>query len=184
MKSCIAFIDGGSRGNPGASGYGVAMLDERRHCLAEISEFLGIQTNNYAEYSALIGALQYAVTHQYDSLQVYADSELLVRQIKGVYKVRNANLKGLFDEAQLLIGRLKHFSIQHVPREENQDADRLANLAMDRAESMKTETTLQIKTVRAVFRAGCFHPLSPVNLLDEAEFQLTIEPVKKRLLQD
>lgn len=180
MKSCVAYIDGGSRGNPGAAGYGVVVFDEHRNTLAEISEFLGIQTNNYAEYSALIGALRYATTHQYDGLRIYADSELLVRHIKGDYKVRNVNLKRLFDQAQPLIRGLKQFSIQHIPREENQDADRLANLAMDRAGSVKRETPLQIKTVRAVFRAGCFHPLSPLELTDGAEFQLTVEPLKNR----
>lgn len=178
MKSCVAYIDGGSRGNPGVAGYGVMVLDEHRNSLAEISEFLGIQTNNYAEYSALIGALRYATTHQFDGLRIYADSELLVRQIKGEYKVRNVNLKRLFDQAQPLIHSLKQFSIQHIPREENQEADRLANLAMDRAGSLKTETPLQIKTVRAVFRSGCFHPLDPLNLPDGAEFQLTLEPLK------
>jgi ribonuclease HI len=184
MKSCVAYIDGGSRGNPGVSGYGVVVFDEYRNSLAEISEFLGIQTNNYAEYSALIGALRYATTHQYDGLRVYADSELLVRQIKGEYKVRNENLKRLFDQAQSLIHRLKQFSIQHIPREENQDADQLANMAMNRAGSQTTEASLQISTVRAVFRSGCFHPLSPLDLPNGAEFQLTVVPTKKPLKQD
>lgn len=178
MKLCIAYIDGGSRGNPGAAGYGVVVLDEGRNSLAEISEFLGNQTNNYAEYSALIGALRYATTHHFDGLRIYADSELLVRQINGEYKVRNVNLKRLFDQAQPLIGSLKQFSIQYIPREENLEADRLANLAMDKAESMTTETPPQIKTVRAVFRAGRFYPLSSLNLPDGAEFQLTVEPIK------
>ena len=178
MKSCIAYIDGGSRGNPGAAGYGVVILDESKNSLAEISEYIGIQTNNYAEYSALIGALLYATTHQFDGLRIYADSELLVRQIKGDYKVKNANLKKLFEQAQPLIRSLKQFSIQHIPREENQEADRLANLAMDKAGSMETETPLHGKPVRAVFRSGCFHPLSPLNLPDGAEFQLTVEPMK------
>jgi ribonuclease HI len=178
MKSCVAYIDGGSRGNPGVAGYGVVVRDEHRNSLAEISEFVGFQTNNFAEYSALIGALRYATTHQYEGLQIYADSELLVRQIKGEYRVRNVNLKRLFDQAQPLIRLLKQFSIQHIPREENQDADRLANLAMDKAGSMKTESPPQIKTVQAVFRAGCFHPLTPLNLPDGAKFQLTVEPMK------
>ena len=184
MKSCFAYIDGGSRGNPGTAGYGVVLLDERGNSLAEISEFLGIQTNNYAEYSALIGALHYATTHHYDSLRVYADSELLVRQILGEYKVRNANLKRLYDQAQSLIRPLKQFSIQHIPREQNQDADRLANLAMDKAGSANKETQFIIKTVRAVFRSGCFQPLRTLNLPDGAEFQLTVEPIKNRTKQD
>ncbi len=184
MKSCIAYIDGGSRGNPGIAGYGVVVLDEHRNTLAEISESVGIQTNNYAEYTAFIGALRYATTHQYDSLRVYADSELLVRQINGQYKIRNANLKGLYDQAQSLIQGLKQFSIQHIPREKNQDADRLANLAMDKAGSTDTEAPPPLKIVRAVFKSGCFHPLHPLSLPDGAEFQLTVEPRKKRLNQD
>jgi len=179
MKSCFAYIDGGSRGNPGTAGYGVVLFDEQKALLAEISEYLGIQTNNQAEYSALIGALQFATTHQYDSLRVFADSELLVRQIKGEYKVRNANLKGLYDRAQLLIRRLKHFSIHHIPREQNQDADRLANLAMDKAGVPKKEIKPLAKRVRAVFRSGCFQPLHPLDLPDGEEFQLTLEPVKE-----
>ena len=176
MKSCVAYIDGGSRGNPGASGYGVVVLDERRNPLAEISEFLGIQTNNYAEYSALIGALRYATTHQYDGLRVYADSELLVRQIKGEYKVRDVNLKSLFDQAKSLIRLLKQFSIQHIPREENRNADRLANMAMDKAGSQSTETAPPVCTIRAVYRSGCFYPLRPLDLPNEAEYELTIVP--------
>jgi ribonuclease HI len=179
MKSCLAYIDGGSRGNPGTAGYGVVLLDENNILLAEISEPLGIQTNNQAEYSALIGALRFATTHRYDSLRVFADSELLVRQIKGEYKVKNTNLKGLYEGAQLLIRQLKHFSIHHIPREQNRDADRLANLAMNKARVPKKQSRPSPKQVRAIFRSGCFQPLEPLDLPDGEEFQLTLEAVKE-----
>lgn len=131
MKSLVAYVDGGSRGNPGAAGYGVYLLDEHGHALAGLSGALGIRSNNYAEYSGLIAALDYAHSNQFEKVTIFADSELMVRQINGVYKVRSPNLKGLFKRARSLIGRFKQFSLQHIPREQNREADRLANLAMD-----------------------------------------------------
>ena len=100
--------------------------------IAEISEFLGHQTNNYAEYSALLAALEYAIDHGHPVLHVVSDSELLVKQIRGEYKVKSPDLKQLYDRAQALIPKLEHFEIRHVLRERNQNADRLANAAMDR----------------------------------------------------
>lgn len=128
---CIAYIDGGSRGNPGIAGYGVYILDDQEQPLKELYGFLGVRTNNYAEYSALLAALRFALQHGCKDLQVYSDSELLVRQITGVYKVRHPDMKALYDEAQSLIRQLDRFSIQHVYRSENKEADRLANKAMD-----------------------------------------------------
>ncbi|MFN8009185.1 MAG: reverse transcriptase-like protein [Terriglobia bacterium] len=178
MKSFIAYIDGGSRGNPGVAGYGVFLLDENRNPLAEISEPIGIQTNNHAEYLALIGALRYTHSQQGEALQVYADSELLVRQINGQYKVRNPKLKELYDQAQVLIRGLKRFTLQHIPREENREADRLANQAMDQASGSVTLASPSSQTVRAVFKSGCFCPLQPLNLPEGEEFQLTIGRLK------
>ena len=127
----VAHIDGGSRGNPGPASYGVWLQDEQGNTAAELSQYLGRQTNNYAEYSGLLAALDYALQHGFRSLTVFSDSELLVRQIKGVYRVRNAGLRPLYDRAQDLIRQLKSFRIQHVRREQNREADRLANQAMD-----------------------------------------------------
>ena len=127
----VAHVDGGARGNPGPAGYGVVIRDASGGKLAELSEYLGIQTNNYAEYRGLIAALEYALTHNHDALRVLADSELMVRQMKGLYKVRSPGLRPLFERAQELIRRLKWFEIEHVRREQNRDADRLANKAMD-----------------------------------------------------
>lgn len=131
MKGLIAYVDGGSRGNPGVAGYGAHILDEEGNELATLSHTIGIQTNNQAEYSGLIAALDYAHINHFEKVKVFADSELMVRQINGRYKVKNQNLKRLFDQARLLIDCFKVFSIQHIPREHNREADRLANLAMD-----------------------------------------------------
>jgi ribonuclease HI len=128
----VAHIDGGARGNPGPAGYGVVIEDQDGRRIADLSEFLGIQTNNHAEYRGLLAALQYAVGHDSKALQVVSDSELMVRQIKGIYKVKSPALAELHQQARVLIRKLRWFEIGHVLRGENCDADRLANEAMDR----------------------------------------------------
>jgi ribonuclease HI len=128
----IAHSDGGARGNPGPAGYGVVIKDEAGHKVAALSEYLGHQTNNFAEYQGLIAALEYAIEHGPKALKLISDSELLVRQIKGIYKVKNATLQDLHGRAKELIAQLEWFSIGHAFREQNQEADRLANEAMDK----------------------------------------------------
>ena len=128
----IAHTDGGARGNPGPAGYGVVIEDETRRNVARLSEYLGHQTNNFAEYQALIAALEYALEHGPKALKIISDSELLVRQIKGIYKVKNSTLQDLHARAKELIKQLEWFSIGHAMREHNQEADRLANQAMDK----------------------------------------------------
>ena len=127
----IAHCDGGARGNPGPAGYGVVLQDETGRKVAALSEYLGHQTNNFAEYQGLIAALEYALQKGPKALKVISDSELLVRQIKGIYKVKNAVLQDLHGRAKELIAQLDWFSIGHALREHNQEADRLANEAMD-----------------------------------------------------
>jgi probable phosphoglycerate mutase len=127
-----AHVDGGARGNPGPAGYGVAISDASGHPVAELSEYVGHRTNNYAEYQGLLAALRYAAENQIRALQVISDSELMVRQMKGIYKVRHPELRKLYEQAQLLVRGLEHFEIRHALREHNQIADRLANEAMDR----------------------------------------------------
>jgi ribonuclease HI len=131
-RHLVAFSDGGARGNPGPSGYGVVVQDEAGRKVAVLSEYLGHQTNNFAEYQGLIAALEYAVTNGHKALKVISDSELLVRQIKGIYKVKNAALQDLHGRAKELIAQLDWFSIGHVLRGHNEEADRLANAAMDK----------------------------------------------------
>jgi ribonuclease HI len=128
----VAHSDGGARGNPGPAGYGVVIEDQSGGKIAELSQYLGHQTNNFAEYQGLIAALEYALQHGPKALKLISDSELLVRQIKGIYKVKNPTLKDLHGRAQELIAQLEWFSIGHALREHNQEADRLANEAMDK----------------------------------------------------
>jgi ribonuclease HI len=128
----IAHSDGGARGNPGPAGYGVVIEDELGRKVGSLSEYLGHQTNNFAEYQGLIAALEYALKHGHKALKLISDSELLVRQIKGIYKVKNATLQDLHGRAKELIAQLDWFSIGHALREHNREADRLANEAMDK----------------------------------------------------
>jgi len=128
----VAHSDGGARGNPGPAGYGVVIQDESGKKVAHLSEYLGHQTNNFAEYQGLIAALEYALQHGPKALKLISDSELLVRQIKGIYKVKNPTLKDLHGRAKELIAQLDWFQIGHALREHNRDADRLANEAMDK----------------------------------------------------
>ena len=128
----IAHCDGGSRGNPGPSGYGAVIEDSKGRVLAELSEFVGIQTNNFAEYSGLLGVLRWAIEHGAKRLRVISDSELMVKQMQGKYAVKSPILRPLFEEARKLSRRLESFEMRHTLRGGNKTADRLANEAMDR----------------------------------------------------
>ncbi len=134
-----AHCDGGARGNPGPAGYGAVIQDDHGTILAELSEFLGMRTNNFAEYSGLLACLQYALDHNHPRLRVVSDSELMVKQIQGKYKVNSPDLRPLWQEAKNRIAKLEAFEIAHALRHKNKDADRLANQAMDRG--MKRPST-------------------------------------------
>ena len=127
----IVHIDGASRGNPGPAAYAVVMESRDGSRLTGFSEYFGEATNNIAEYQALLAALEYALRNHYKRIHVLTDSELLARQLEGVYKVKSPALKLLRERAQQMIAHLESFSIKHVPREKNQEADRLANQALD-----------------------------------------------------
>ncbi len=137
MKKIIAYTDGGARGNPGPSGIGVFITDAKGEMMKEVKKFLGHGTNNVAEYTAALVALetlhrmfkeQLAEIH----VELRMDSQLVERQLNGVYKVKDANLKILFEKIQKLrSAHFPHFLVSHVRREKNKDADRLANEAMD-----------------------------------------------------
>jgi len=127
----VAYIDGGARGNPGPAGYGVRVEDERGTLINELSGFLGISTNNVAEYNGLLAALRYAQEHGHRVVRIRSDSELLVKQMRGEYRVKNAGLQPLYQQARTMADRLDRIVYEHVRREQNKDADRLANLAMD-----------------------------------------------------
>lgn len=127
-----AHCDGGSRGNPGPAGYGAVIEDPHGKVVARLSEFLGKQTNNFAEYKGLLAVLTWAREHGVRQLRVVSDSELMVKQLKGQYKVASPALRPLWEEARKLAGQLERFDIRHTLRGGNQEADRLANEAMDK----------------------------------------------------
>ncbi len=127
------YIDGGSRGNPGPAGYGVRIENADGSLVHEFHESVGVATNNVAEYRGLLAALQWAVAHHTGPLRVRSDSELLVKQMRGEYRVKNAGLQPLHAQGRLLVAQLGRVTFEHVPRAKNKEADRLANLAMDQA---------------------------------------------------
>jgi probable phosphoglycerate mutase len=127
-----AHCDGGSRGNPGPAGFGAVIEDPEGRVAARLSEFLGKQTNNYAEYSGLVAVLKWAAGKGVKRLRVVSDSELMVKQMKGQYKVNNPGLRPLWEEARRLSRTLNAFEMSHTLRAGNAEADRLANEAMDR----------------------------------------------------
>ncbi len=131
----VAYIDGGARGNPGPAGYGVRIEAPDGTVLAELHGGIGVATNNVAEYNGLLAALQWAVDHGQPRLRIRADSELLVKQMRGEYKVKNPGLQPLYVRARLLVMSLDEVVFEHVRRELNEEADRLSNLGMDAAEA-------------------------------------------------
>ncbi len=127
----VANIDGASRGNPGPASYAVVMRDPNGKIILELGKKLGRDTNNVAEYYALLAALDYAASHNIRALRIRSDSELLVRQMQGRYKVKSPDLKPLYERASKLARQFEYFVVEHVRRESNREADALANLALD-----------------------------------------------------
>jgi ribonuclease HI len=165
----VAHVDGGARGNPGPAGYGAVIEDEMGRPVVKLSAYLGAQTNNYAEYAGLLAALSYAQRHGFKALKIYSDSELMVRQINGQYKVNHPALKELHAKAIKMIEDLEAFEINHVLREKNREADWLANRAMDLGTKPQSEmaapaTVLPINAaneLRGVVRNGVVEFLGP-----------------------
>jgi probable phosphoglycerate mutase len=131
QSQVVAHIDGASRGNPGPAAYGVVLENQDGTLLTTLSKTLGHTTNNVAEYHGLLAVLEYALENQVRRLKVLTDSELMARQIQGAYKVKSPDLKPLYERARSAIARLESFSIQHVRRELNREADKLANKVLD-----------------------------------------------------
>ncbi|HJZ11753.1 MAG TPA: ribonuclease HI family protein [Acidobacteriota bacterium] len=127
----IAHVDGASRGNPGDASYGFVILNDRGKIIHSGSAYIGKATNNEAEYTGLIKVLEFALSKKIRSIEVRSDSELLVKQLHGIYKVRAANLQALNEQCRSLLRKLEWFEVKHVPREQNTIADRLANQALD-----------------------------------------------------
>ncbi len=133
----LAYIDGGARGNPGPAGYGVRVQRPDGTVLAELHGALGAATNNVAEYNGLLAALKWAVDHGERRVHIRADSELLVKQMRGEYKVKHPGLQPLYVRARLLVMELDTVVFEHIRREFNKEADRLSNIGMDEAEGMQ-----------------------------------------------
>jgi probable phosphoglycerate mutase len=143
-KAFTAHCDGGSRGNPGPSGYGAVIEDANGRVVAELSEYLGIHTNNFAEYSGLLAVLRWAVENKAKRLRVVSDSELMVKQMQLRYKVKSPILRPLWEEAHRLSRSIDSFEIRHTLRSENKQADRLANEAMDMGRKQGNEATRRL----------------------------------------
>ncbi|MFZ1940433.1 MAG: ribonuclease HI family protein [Terracidiphilus sp.] len=134
-----AHCDGGARGNPGPAGFGAVIENPEGKVVARLSEYLGKQTNNFAEYSGLLAVLDWALKHGAKRLCVVSDSELMVRQMKGHYKVKAPGLRPLWEEAQKRVGKLEDFEMRHTLRGGNKEADKLANEAMDKGQGRRSE---------------------------------------------
>jgi len=186
-----ANIDGGSRGNPGPAAYGVVIRDGRGEIVAKLKKYIGRMTNNVAEYYGLIAAMDYAQSHGIRALRVESDSELLVKQMRGLYKVKSEDLRPLFERALKMSKAFDSFRIEHVYREQNREADALANEALDETEgkipgaavAKKTEapgtktappsakaepasSKPEPRKIQARFRSGVLYLLEDVELPD------------------
>jgi len=184
----VANIDGASRGNPGPAAYAVIIRDSEGKLVLELAKKFGRDTNNVAEYYALLAALDFAATHGIPALRIRSDSELLVRQMQGRYKVKSADLKPLYERASILARQLKYFAIEHVRREQNRDADALANLALDSGpvnsaalEVRREEPHAALpkpharpRQIRARYVNGVLVPADPLDLPEGAELLLDV----------
>jgi ribonuclease HI len=190
-----AHIDGAARGNPGPASYGVAILKPDGEPLDRLKKYVGRTTNNVAEYFALIAALDYAAAHSIKKLRIRSDSELLVRQMQGRYKVKSEDLKPLHERAKKLAASLEYFDIQHVPRQRNREADGLANEALDGlgaprqdffSGKLLTEDDLKkeqeaargLRRMRARYRNGALYPAENLDLRDGTEVEITVSVPK------
>jgi ribonuclease HI len=175
-----ANIDGGSRGNPGPAAYGVVVRDGKGEIVARLKKYIGQNTNNVAEYFGLIAALDYAQTHGIRALRVESDSELMVKQMRGQYKVKSEDLKPLFERAKKMSQTLESFRIDHVYREHNRDADALVNQALDETgragSSTSEEKPVKENTMRLMARCkdGLLQPERPLNLPDGTEVEILL----------
>ena len=132
-KKVVLYTDGGSRGNPGPSGIGVVVLDSKKKKIKEISKYIGEATNNIAEYSALVCGLEEAATLGASDVVVFMDSELLAKQLSGEYRVKDGNIRPLFEKALGILKNFSSFEIKHIAREKNKEADKLVNKAINLA---------------------------------------------------
>jgi ribonuclease HI len=178
-----ANVDGGSRGNPGPAAYGVVVRDPRGEIVARLKKYIGKNTNNVAEYFGLIAALDYAQNHGIRSLRVESDSELMVKQMRGQYKVKSEELKPLFERAKKMSQTFEAFRINHVYREQNKEADALVNQALDEtsgsgaSSGAKTEkAAAKDSTMRLVarYKDGVLQPYDALDLPEGSEVEILL----------
>lgn len=178
-----ANVDGGSRGNPGPAAYGVVVRDPRGEIVARLKKYIGNNTNNVAEYFGLIAALDYAQNHGIRALRVESDSELMVKQMRGQYKVKSAELKPLFERAKKMSQTFESFRISHVYREQNKEADALANQALDEtsgsgsaAGGKTAKSTGKDAAMRLVARYtdGVLQPYDALDLPEGTEVEILL----------
>jgi ribonuclease HI len=188
-----ANVDGGSRGNPGPAAYGVVIRDPRGEIIAKLKKYIGRATNNVAEYYGLIAALDYAQARAIRALRVESDSELLVKQMRGQYKVKSPELRPLFEQARKMAAGFNSFRIEHVYRERNTEADVLVNEALDDVSRTATKPAIVSETavkpeaktkkeprrIVARYNSGVLHPAEPLDLPDGAEVELLLRPLRK-----
>src|SRR5947207_3244483 len=187
-SSYRANIDGGSRGNPGPASYGVVIRDPKGEIIARLKKYIGRMTNNVAEYYGLIAALDYAQSNNIRALRIESDSELLVKHMRGQYKVKSADLKPLFERAKKMSQALASFRIDHIYREQNAEADALANEAMDEvsgkspsasATAAPSSRTAEPKKLKAHYYKGLLQLAEPLDLPDDTEVEILLRPIKR-----
>jgi ribonuclease HI len=178
-----ANIDGGSRGNPGPAAYGVVVRDGKGEIVARLKKYIGQSTNNVAEYFGLIAALDYAQNHGIRALRIESDSELLVKQMRGQYKVKSEDLRPLFERAKKMSQGFETFRIDHVYREQNREADALVNQALDETSrssspsaAPKEKQPAKDATMRVVarYKDGQLQPYEPLDLPEGTEVEILL----------
>lgn len=185
-----ANIDGAARGNPGPASYGVVIRDGRGELVAKLKKYIGRMTNNVAEYYGLIAALDYAETHGIRALRVESDSELMVKQMQGQYRVKSEDLRPLFERAKKMSQGFESFRIDHVYREQNREADALANEALDETSGAPSAAGAPAKAaapdakpsprwIQARFRSGILYPLEDIDLPDGTEVEIVLRPRRR-----
>lgn len=181
MAAYQANIDGGSRGNPGPAAYGVVIRDAKGEVIARLKKYIGPNTNNVAEYFGLIAALDYAQTHGIRALRVESDSELLVKQMRGQYKVKSGDLRPLHERARKMAQAFESFRIDHVYREQNREADQLVNQALDETSrsgspASPSKPAAKDSTLRALarYKDGYLLLEDPLDLPDGTDVEIFV----------
>jgi ribonuclease HI len=178
-----ANVDGGSRGNPGPAAYGVVVRDPRGEIVARLKKYIGKNTNNVAEYFGLIAALDYAQNHGIRALRIESDSELMVKQMRGQYKVKSEELKPLFERAKKMSQMFESFRISHVYREQNKEADALVNQALDETSGSGTSSGAKMgkpvvkdSTMRLIarYKDGVLQPYDALDLPEGTEVEILL----------